>query len=1411
MFQYFFLYIFLILKITYQIEVIGFYQTFNPNIGTGEYTWNRCYPTCYTCNEDISADNTNQNCLSCNPKQGRYFLYGDSYRNCYTESELTSLYNKKYFLDKKQTPPKWVTCDESCKYCSTSISYATDGTSKIQMNCDECIDNTYIKVNSFCYEKVASDDDIGFTVNGVTKYCGEFTDDETGQQLGIYSDENQCIIKPESMYFPFNDNKKKLKSCTDNCISCEGVANDANDENRIICNKCKENFVFYENECKCPIYLGIEDNTNNCVNCKYSPQGPYNLNGECTSAKGTYLLINTTYNILSSCKRPCLTCDSTSGRCLTCAPNYYLDDIALSDASISDNTKICLTYDECNDLGYPNIYFNKCIFCGKDDNNVQQYKILNSDTCTTKSSIDGYYEKKTGYPALAKCHERCRTCNSKPKGNKFHNCINCKQEGVRYAFNSTTLNCDDIIIEVEEEEEEEEIRCENMLYYIDEEETNPNETIKCVNGSDLCPQGYDYLLQNENLCIKECSDSISKTIINRRYEQVNQTTHYTGSDKEEEIFNKIINNNCIHFSQYTEYIKNYWEFLDGKIQNKKLYFQSYLRRLNTYEYQLYGNHYIYSEDSTFHITSTNRQNSFITKFPDKNNDFSFDSKSNLLKNYYSFIKKYEYRYERRVSIIYLSECEKIIKILYGITSNLIILKLDIYRNITDDVIATNKVEYRIYDSSSGDPLDLTICKNFPINIITPTLVSKDENSKGKKLFTILKNVKKEGYEPFIVYSDFYTEICNQYKSEYDVDMNMKDRKTYIYDKLKNNYFCQKNCYYRSSDDDINYVNCICKAQNFIDDSDDNFDVEDTSFTTLEENNEEYYKNIHLSKTLDEINKNVINDYFNFYLMKCIKLLFTYDGFIYNYPSMIIIGLFILYLFLMLFYVCIGFDFYINILKEMLFHKFLYREYWRLKKQNNDFSIEEINNISFEEELKEKETRIIHKKIQNRTNTKNVFERIKKFNPNNDNKWIRMNKSSILVNPIKDDQIQAINEYGYKENKVYQNFENKIKDYKNDNNLNAPPKKVVDNKNNNYYHMTKNNDLINARTVNPITSKNYDNIHALVRGKPKKTSDDIIEEIHETASINKSNKSKEENKENADEVNKEINKENIRESKSNFNYNKKSEMHNTSPAIYIYDLILGNYPKESIIEETDDKEKSKIITKREYYFLNDGEINELDYDNSLFHDKRSFIRIYYSYLKYNSILIFTFFLCEDFNLNFVKYALFVNYLILYLTFNTCFYNNNTIHNIYINEGDYVIGYHAWKIFLAFIISIIFIKLIKWWITFYRRKSLNMKLLKRYTDTKNEILRMIEEYHFNLKIYFPISLILIIFFWYYVSCICAVFRYSLWCLLINWAICFIFHFCYSLVLNLIPATLRYISLKKDGRECLYKASRIISYFF
>ena len=645
-------------------------------------------------------------------------------------------------------------------------------------------------------------------------------------------------------------------------------------------------------------------------------------------------------------------------------------------------------------------------------------------------------------------------------------------------------------------------------------------------------------------------------------------------------------------------------------------------------------------------------------------------------------------------------------------------------------------------------------------------------------------------------------------------MNMKDRKQYIYDKIKNFYFCQKNCYYSSTDEDVNYINCICLAKNYV--ATDLDGISDADFNTLEKNIEENYKNEEQKKLLDDINNNKINDYFNFYLMKCIKLLFSYDGFTHNYVSIIIICLLVAYLLLIFLYLCTGFDFYINVLKEFLFHKHLYREYWRIKKKAGDISSKD-NNISMEEEFKEKNPlRLNNRKIQNRTNTQNVFEKVKKFKPTEDNKWIRINKSSVLIDPLKDDQIKPINEYSYKDKEVYKNKDNKIRDYQNDYNINnnAPPKRTI---NNNYYHMGKNNDLINARTVKPITSHNYDDIQAIVKGKQKNEEDEedtkeknniIMENIDNDSNVKKEEK---ENN-NMNNINNVIEKSELEQKDDDLSpvkFNKKTEMHNTSSAIYIYNLILNDLPSDIPEENTEEERKSNLITKREYSFLNDGEINELDFDNSVFHDKRSFMRIYYSFLKYNCIIIFTFFVCEDFNLNFVKYYLFVFYVILYLTFNTAFFNNNSLHNIYINEGDYEITYHIWKIFLAFILSLVFIKLFKWWITFYRRRSLSMKLLKRYTDAKNEIIEMISQYHFHLKIFIPISIVLFIIFWYYVSTVFAVFRYSYWYLLLNWAFCALVHLGYSLVLNFIPAALRFAALRKQN-NCLFKASKIVSYF-
>ena len=1406
--------VFSFLKIKNQ-NIIGFYQTYDSN--SSLYTWQKCDNNCYTCLIGPETDSSNSNCFSCDEDEGKYFYENSNNKNCYTESELKN-YNKPFFLDVSQNPPKWALCHENCKSCSKKPTKNLDETI-IQMNCDICKED-YIKVNTFCYQKynVNSIYQIAFLKDNIVTYCGQLVDDNTGKQLGIKESGNECFIKPDNTFFKGNDEKNVLIDCENNCGSCKY---DEFRSTKNYCLKCINNFIMNinSNNCECPYYLGTENSLlNNCVNCKFSSSGPYNLNGACVTSKIingiNYHIVNMTYNIISKCKRPCLDCNS-NGRCLTCQTNYYLDKISLDNSQINDNTKICLTYNECLNIGIPILDFNYCYNCKEHGNKL---KMPNTAGCSDNFQWNiNYYMINEDYNALDKCHQKCRGCFGAPKGENHQNCKGCKDTN-NYQYNETTLNCDKIEVEAEEIID----KCPSLLFYVDKEETEIEEKKKCLSQGDFCPEDYPYLIQNIDLCVEKCPDNSDITW----NKDVPSISVYNPENKEN-IFKKIVDNECIHFSKDKSYINEYWEYFNNIILAKRYnifnVFNNYYGR-NLNEFNDGNSLYIFGEDTTFHITKLSLENNYIFTRNSKNNIFRYNTNSNYFSNYYYFNdhwKYFSYRNDRRVSIIYLSECEKMIKRLNNIqdSTELLLLKLDIYRNDTENEILTNKVQYKVYHPSGDFEYDLSVCKNHPINLISPTYINL-EIGQNKKLMKMLRNVINEGFEPFILYTKFYFETCQQFSNEDGVDMTLKDRRKYIYEKIKNFKFCQNNCYYQSTDENINYVNCICQAKQT-----EIPDYENMDFNTLDQENEDNYFSEKISKKLEDIKKNRLNDYFNFYLGKCIRLLFSEQGFYYNYASMIIIALFILYILFMLFYFCIGFDIYINELKKFLFLKYLGRDkitkiyYYKkpIEEENGSLEEEKLNEID--------KTLFKYNKVQTRTNTNNVYNREYNFRVHDPNKWIRENKSSILAHPIKDDQIKVVNDYKYKSNELYKNKDNIIIDYEKNYNININDNEIVNDnsnppkrKNNNYFSMELNNDLINSRTVKPITKNNYDYIQAQIERKKlsdKKgnDNDNYKQDNNNNNIINIKNENNEDVINSGEELIKDKESKNsLKDKKKIKNYNKKSEEHNTSPAIYIYNLILEKDEEESMIEEIEEKGKSNIITKREYSFLNDGEINELDYENSFEHDKRSFIRIYFSFLKYNFLLLFSFLLYEDFNVNCAKIALFIGYLILYLTFNTMLFNNNSIHNIYINKGNYDKGYHSLKIFEAFIVSIIFIKLIQLWITFYRRKSLKMKLMKRYTDSKNEILKMIQQYTFNLRIYFPISFVLFLSFIYYVSVVCAVYRYSLKFLIINWIVCIIFHFTYSLVLNIVPTILRYISLKEknNNRKRMYTASRILSYF-
>ena len=416
------------------------------------------------------------------------------------------------------------------------------------------------------------------------------------------------------------------------------------------------------------------------------------------------------------------------------------------------------------------------------------------------------------------------------------------------------------------------------------------------------------------------------------------------------------------------------------------------------------------------------------------------------------------------------------------------------------------------------------------------------------------------------------------------------------------------------------------------------------------------------------------------------------------------------------------------------------------------------------------------KEDNNDISNDINENIENNNINNDIENNNINNNIENNNDINND---------IENNNINNDINNNI-----DNNINInlpnPPRKNL--KNNYFYSMEKENDIINARTSKPITTKNYDFVQKLVTGNSTKQDNNTKNNLQTTQ--------KEEEK----------NEQNIQQNNSNLknNFDKKIQPYNTIPAIYIYNYILEkNIISEKIIDSNIDINNSNIISKREYSFLNDGEINELDYENAFVHDNRKFCRIYFGFLKYNLLFLFSFCVSEDFNTNAIKLLLFIDYLMIYLVFNTAFFNDRSVNNIYKNESEYKFLYHFPKILGAFVLSIIIIKLLQLFITFNRRKSLKMKLMKRYTDAKIEIINIIQIIKRNFCIYLICSIPFIIFFWYYISVICAVFRNSHECLILNWVICFFVHIIYSVIFNFIPTILRIQSFKKtNNRECMYK---------
>ena len=241
-------------------------------------------------------------------------------------------------------------------------------------------------------------------------------------------------------------------------------------------------------------------------------------------------------------------------------------------------------------------------------------------------------------------------------------------------------------------------------------------------------------------------------------------------------------------------------------------------------------------------------------------------------------------------------------------------------------------------------------------------------------------------------------------------------------------------------------------------------------------------------------------------------------------------------------------------------------------------------------------------------------------------------------------------------------------------------------------------------------------------------------------------------------------------------------------------------------------KQKIIPNYENILLyNDDEINELEYELAIIHDKRSYCQYYISLLKTKHDIFYSFCFSNDYNSKIMKIDLFnLGFAISYIV-NGFFFTDETMHNIYENEGSFDFIYLLPITVYSSLISMVLSLLLKT-LALSNDPILDFKKNKSIKEINKEKNKLEIKLKVKFVLYFILSFIFLLVFWYYIAMFCAVYKNTQYHLIKDTLISLGLSFIDPFWINLIPGIFRIPALSnlKNKRTCLYKLSQILQIF-
>ena len=239
-----------------------------------------------------------------------------------------------------------------------------------------------------------------------------------------------------------------------------------------------------------------------------------------------------------------------------------------------------------------------------------------------------------------------------------------------------------------------------------------------------------------------------------------------------------------------------------------------------------------------------------------------------------------------------------------------------------------------------------------------------------------------------------------------------------------------------------------------------------------------------------------------------------------------------------------------------------------------------------------------------------------------------------------------------------------------------------------------------------------------------------------------------------------------------------------------------------------KKKVKKITEQ----LDDFELNELSYLEAIELDKRPFHKTYWTILKREHLILFTFFSWNDYNLSYIKFARFFFLLCTDMAMNVFFFSDDSMHKLYLNYGKYDFIQQIPQTVYSTIVSQV-LEIFLCFLSLTDKHIYQIKELRTKKNSQVAVVNIIRCINIKLIGFFIFTFVLFLFYWYIITAFCSVYKNTQIPFIKDALTSFATSLISPFVVYIIPAGLRIISLKdveKKRLKFVYKLSDIIPFF-